>query len=63
MPSFTTFDARYALRVSAWEFALTGTNLADRKYYSQAYDCSGGSVSGIYPEDGRAVKFTARYDF
>ncbi|BEV16415.1 TonB-dependent receptor [Herbaspirillum sp. DW155] len=63
MPSFTTFDARYALRVSAWEFALTGTNLADRKYYSQAYDCSGGAVSGIYPEDGRAVKFTARYDF
>ncbi|OWY36547.1 TonB-dependent receptor [Herbaspirillum aquaticum] len=63
MPSFTTFDARYAVRVSAWEFAVTGTNLADRKYYSQAYDCSGGSVSGIYPEDGRAVKFTARYDF
>lgn len=63
MPSFTTFDARYALRVSAWELAVTGTNLADRKYYSQAYDCSGGAVSGIYPEDGRAVKFTARYDF
>ncbi|WP_288392582.1 TonB-dependent receptor [uncultured Herbaspirillum sp.] len=63
MPSFTSFDARYALRVSAWEFALTGTNLANRKYYSQAYDCSGGAVSGIYPEDGRAIKFTARYDF
>ncbi len=63
MPSFTTIDARYAVRVSAWEFAVTGTNLADRTYYSQAYDCSGGAVSGIYPENGRAVKFTARYDF
>lgn len=63
MPSFTTFDARYALRVRAWEFAVTGTNLANRTYYSQAYDCSGGAVSGIYPENGRAVKFTARYDF
>lgn len=63
MPSYTAIDARYALRVAAWEFALTGTNLADRKYYSQAYDCVGGAVSGIYPENGREVKFTARYDF
>ncbi|KAF1043763.1 MAG: Fe(3+) dicitrate transport protein FecA [Herbaspirillum frisingense] len=63
MPSFTALDARYAVRVNAWEFALTGTNLADRKYYSQAYGCTGGAVSGIYPENGREVKFTARYDF
>ncbi|MBP0596635.1 TonB-dependent receptor [Herbaspirillum sp. LeCh32-8] len=63
MPSYTALDARYALRVQSWEFALVGTNLADRRYYSQAYRCSGGAISGIYPEDGRAVKFTARYDF
>lgn len=63
MPSFTTIDARYAVRVNAWEFALTGTNLADRNYYSQAFSCAGGQVSGIYPENGREVKFTARYDF
>nr|WP_243397770.1 TonB-dependent receptor [Herbaspirillum robiniae] len=63
MPSYTAIDARYAVRVSAWEFAVAGTNLADRKYYSQAYDCAGGAVSGIYPENGREVKFTARYDF
>ncbi len=63
MPSFYTLDGRYAVRLNQWEFALTGSNLADRKYYSQAYDCSGGAVSGIYPENGRTVKFTARYDF
>ena len=59
MPSYTTLDGRYAVRVNAWEFALTGTNLANRNYYSQAFSCQG----GIYPENGRAVKFTARYDF
>lgn len=63
MPSFTVIDARYAVRVQAWEFAVTGNNLADRKYYSQAYACAGGQVSDIYPENGREVKFTARYDF
>ncbi|MCW5299654.1 TonB-dependent receptor [Herbaspirillum lusitanum] len=59
MPSYTTVDARYAVRVSAWELALTGSNLGDRHYFSQAFGCA----SGIYPERGRAVKFTARYDF
>ncbi|MBB5392106.1 MULTISPECIES: TonB-dependent receptor [unclassified Herbaspirillum] len=59
IPSYTTLDARYAIRVNAWEFALTGTNLAGRDYYSQAFSCQG----SIYPENGRAVKFTARYDF
>lgn len=63
MPSYTTFDARYALRVQSWEFALSSTNLGDRHYYSQAYSCTGATIGGIYPEDGRAVKFTARYDF
>jgi iron complex outermembrane receptor protein len=63
MPSFAAIDARYAMRVQAWEFALTGSNLADRKYYSQAYSCASGQVSDIYPENGREVKFTARYDF
>jgi iron complex outermembrane receptor protein len=59
IPSYTTLDARYAVRVNAWEFALTGTNLAGRDYYSQAFGCR----SSIYPENGREVKFTARYDF
>lgn len=59
MPSFTTIDGRYAVRVDAWEFALAGTNLTGKDYYSYAYSCTG----GIYPETGRSVKFTARYDF
>lgn len=59
IPSYVTLDARYAIRVNAWEFALTGTNLTDRNYFSQAFSCQ----AGIYPENGRAVKFTARYDF
>lgn len=59
MPSYTTVDARYAVRVQQWEFAVAGTNLTDRNYYSQAFGCQ----SSIYPEAGRAVKFTARYDF
>lgn len=63
MPSITTLDARYALRLQSWELALAGTNLGARHYYSQAYACDGGQVSGLYPENGRAVKFTIRHDF
>ena len=59
IPSYTTFDARYAVKVGAWEFAVNGLNLADRQYYSQAFGCR----SGIYPSDGRQLKLSARYDF
>ncbi|KQQ86902.1 outer membrane hemin/siderophore receptor protein [Massilia sp. Leaf139] len=59
IPSYTTFDARYAIKLGAWEVALTGLNLADRRYFSQAFNCRG----GIYPSDGRQLKLSARYDF
>jgi iron complex outermembrane receptor protein len=59
IPSYTTFDARYAVKVGAWEFAVNGLNLADRQYFSQAFGCR----SGIYPSDGRQVRLSARYDF
>jgi iron complex outermembrane receptor protein len=59
MPSYVTLDARYALRLAKWELALTGTNLADKNYFSQAYSCEG----GIYPATGRQLTFSARYDF
>lgn len=59
MPSYTTLDARYALRASAWEFAMAGSNLAGKDYFSRAYGCRG----NIYPDAGRQLKFTARYDF
>jgi iron complex outermembrane receptor protein len=61
MPAFTTVDGRYARKIGAWELALTGANLGDKHYYSQAYSyqCEG----GIYPADGRQLKVSARYDF
>ena len=59
IPSYTTIDARYAVKVGAWEFAVNGLNLADREYFSQAFGCR----SGIYPSDGRQVRLSARYDF
>ena len=57
--SYTTFDARYAIKLGAWEVALNGLNLADRRYFSQAFACR----AGIYPSDGRQLKLSARYDF
>lgn len=59
IPSYATLDARYAVRVGAWEFAVAGANLTDKDYFTQAFGCK----SGIYPDAGRAVKFTARMDF
>jgi iron complex outermembrane receptor protein len=59
IPSYVTFDARYAVKVGAWEFAANGVNLADRHYFSNAFSCQG----GIYPSDGRQMKLSARYDF
>jgi len=59
MPSFTTLDARYARKFGQWEWAVSGQNLADKHYYSQAFDCK----SAIYPADGRQLKISARYEF
>jgi len=59
IPSYTTFDARYSIKLGAWEVAATGLNLADRHYFSNAFSCKG----GIYPSDGRQLKLSARYDF
>ena len=59
MPAYTTLDGRYARKLGAWELAVAGLNLADRKYYSNAYGCR----AGIYPSDGRQLKVSARYDF
>jgi len=59
VPSFTTVDARYARRLGDFEVAVSGLNLLDRQYYSQAFNCRG----GIYPSDGRQLKVSLRYDF
>ena len=59
MPSFTTFDARYARKFGQWELAVAALNLGDKQYFSQAYACRG----GIYTSAGRQMKVSARYDF
>jgi iron complex outermembrane receptor protein len=59
IPSYLTFDARYALKLGRWELAASGLNLADRHYFSNAFGCR----SGIYPSDGRQMKLSARYEF
>ena len=59
MPAYLTLDARYARRLGPWELAVSGLNLADRRYFSYAYGCQ----SGIYPSDGRQLKLSARYAF
>ncbi len=59
IPSYTTVDARYARKLGAWEFALSGLNLTDKHYYTNAFGCR----AGIYPSAGRQLKVSARYDF
>lgn len=59
VPAYTTIDGRYARRLGAWELSLSGLNLADKDYYSNAYGCG----YGIYPANGRQLKVAARYDF
>lgn len=62
IPSFATIDARYAKRFGNWELAIVGNNLTDKNYYAQAFgDCS--DNRGIYPDAGRSVRLSARYDF
>ena len=63
MPSYAILDARYAYKFANAEFALGATNLANRKYYSQAFDCVAGVTNGIYPDAGRAVTATVRVNF
>lgn len=59
IPAYTTVDGRYARKFGQWELALTALNLFDKDHYSQAFSCRG----GIYPDNGRQLKVSARYDF
>lgn len=63
MPSYTTADLRYAVQWGVAELALAVTNLADTKYYTQAFDCINGTVNSIYPEAGRSVVASVRVHF
>ncbi|XLZ72568.1 TonB-dependent receptor [Massilia sp. SR12] len=59
IPAYTTVDGRYARKFGQWELALSALNLLDKDYYNQAFGCR----TGIYPDNGRQVKVSARYDF
>ncbi|MES2159702.1 MAG: TonB-dependent receptor [Pseudomonadota bacterium] len=63
IPSYTTVDARYARKLGQWEFAVSGLNLTDKRYFSQAFNCKDGIQGGIYTADGRQLKLSARYEF
>jgi iron complex outermembrane receptor protein len=63
MPAYSTVDARYAYNAGPVELALGITNLADTKYYTQAYGCTAGVTTSIYPEAGRAFTATAKVRF
>ncbi len=63
MPSYATLDARYTYKLANAEFMLGATNLANSKYYSQAFRCVAGVTNGIYPDAGRAVTATVRVNF
>ncbi len=63
MPAYTTMDARYAYQYKNAEFALGINNLTDSKYYTQAFGCSAGVTTSIYPEAGRTVTASLRVRF
>jgi iron complex outermembrane recepter protein len=63
MPAYTTADVRYAFQWERMELSLGVTNLFDKKHYTQAFRCSAGVISTIYPEPGRAVTAAVRYRF
>ena len=63
IPSYTTLDARYAYKFANAEFAVGATNLANSKFYTQAFGCLAGVTTSIYPDAGRAVTASVRVNF
>ena len=64
MPAYATADVRYAYQWGAAELALGIANLADHKYYTQSFGCTAyGVATFIYPEAGRTVTASLRYQF
>ena len=58
IPSYTTFDTRYAYTYSRWTYAASLLNMTDKKYYNVRTRCDASSKS-IYPEAGRTFYFSA----
>lgn len=58
-PSFALFDGHYARKLGPWELTLSGSNLADKRYYGAAAECR----SSVYANDRRQLRISARYLF
>lgn len=63
IPSYTLLDARYAYSWRNAEFSLTGSNLLDRRFYTQAFACVAGATTSVFPEPGRALTAAVRVKF
>jgi iron complex outermembrane receptor protein len=69
VPSHTTLDLHYAWTVRAWEWRVGVANAANRRYYTQAFQCNDNDTAGIYktagiyPEPGRTIKASLRVAF
>jgi iron complex outermembrane receptor protein len=63
MPAYTTMDVRYGYQYRHAEFALGLNNLTDSKYYTQAFGCTAGVTTSIYPEAGRTLTASVRLRF
>lgn len=63
MPSYTTADARYAVQIKNTELLFGVSNLFDRNFYTQAFRCTGGQATSIYPEAGRTFTAALRMSF
>ncbi|HEY0886324.1 MAG TPA: TonB-dependent receptor, partial [Ramlibacter sp.] len=63
IPSYTTADARYAYEWERLELSLAVANLFDRRYYTQAFGCTAGATTSIYPEPGRTITAALRVKF
>lgn len=59
IPSHATLDARYSRTVGDWELAISGSNLTNKPYFTNAFGCR----LGIYPDDGLQLKVGLRYGF
>jgi len=62
IPSYSTFDTRYAYSSSRWIYSATVLNLADKKYYNVRTRCDA-SRNSIYPEAGRAFYLSAVFQY
>ncbi len=55
IPSYAITDLRYSYEWRNVELALGIANLTDRTYFTQAFGCTAGIATSIYPEAGRTM--------